>query len=163
MSEDKLIGCKECHQKHLNWGECSGFSWYSPNDIFNCRYQIMWLLCKDNYPSLNIGEWIPVPEYIDKVQRTRSMTVTYERTMDIIGELNKRLENSKAVHLKWFVDAVSQIGVGAEIDFDWEEAYKKLEYETRRMIGYLSGDWRKADSFSDWKAKLDYKNRQKSG
>ena len=159
--EDSIIGCKECYQKHLKWDECSGFSWYSPNDIFYCRYQVMWLLCRENYPSLNSGEWIPVPEYIDRVQKSRSMTVTYERTMDVIGELNKRLKNSGVVHLNWFIDAVSPIGVEAGIDFNWEEAYKKLESETRRMINYLSGNWRKVDSYSDWKAKLEYKNRQK--
>ena len=138
--------------RRCNWNECDGKEYFTYGEIVYCRPQILWIIEHRN--TLKRGEWIATPEHIDRVQRSRSKEAPFQKAIDTIGEVDKRLENTGRRGKEMVINEVQNV-----LNYG---NYDDLSYETRDIINYISGWYRKAESYTydKWKYDRNYKRVQ---
>ena len=129
----------------------AGEPYYSPSEIYFSREQCIFII-GFVFP-LDKGCW---PLESDDSDPTRTFRASYEIVCCITGELWKRLETTGEAG-EALIDEVQ----GYYRDIGKLPPYEFLSGPAKRVLCYVSGKWRRRQTYSQWKADRDYKRKHK--
>ena len=135
------------------------YYWYSPGEIYFERNQVIWLIAEAL--PLPEGEWVVEPSgsgYTEITQGSKSFKAPFETPAQVMGELRARLEMIPRDPKYALIDGIQNF----YSDMRYIPWYWSLTRPAKDALNYLSSDWRRLTSFSQWRYDQDRKKRRKS-
>jgi len=154
-----IVDCKTCGERKQKYQECAGKPWFSVGDIRWCPSQVLWMLenffelTKDGIVRLEL-DWPSNPDDskeidLPSVQRPRASSAYFTKPAEVIGELAVRL--TRVGHSGELLLAELQAGMEGN-----------LTDEAKAAFYYITGFYRKEDSYPHWKANRKWYRKGKN-
>ena len=136
--EDK--DCRKCQ----DWGECTGFDYYSPSQIQFCRWQMLWLLWhleeleSGIYPSLTSSslDWPPT-------LAKGGSSAYFETIAGLVAIITQRLKRTGKDGKRLLAQVKLELNDFAITLYCF---YQSLDEDAKLALGYISGRWPKREN-----------------
>jgi len=146
--------CRQCFEEHWKWGDCpNDANWYSPSAIFYCSNQMMWgILYLD---ILEEGDWPPEHKETGYIgSESRNTGTKFLPAVLFSAEINKRLKTTREAGEALVGEVQDREIVKADgtiVMYVGIRDYDGLSPPAKRVLNYISGWRRKAQTYSQWK------------
>lgn len=156
MTDCKEIDCKKCGGKYQ---DCPGKEWYTVGDVRWCDKQVLWLieeffeLTRDGIVRLGL-DWPANPDGskevdLPSIQRPKASSAYFTKPAEVIGELAVRIKKlGRSGEL-----LLAELQAGME---------GNLTDEAKAAFYYITGFYRKRDSYPHWKANRKSRTKGKN-